>query len=295
MKTTNMPITESAHLISFSRTEDILVGPLADFYFDVLYAGHYVCKSTFSIRRSGMNSIFLLLTTSGEGALVYQEKSYRLTPGCVMLIDTKILHEYHAVGDRWSFKYIHFQGGMSERYYAYTFEQLGPVFELPENMAKETEHYLDAILSETEKTVNIDYAVVSSYIYTILTRFLSHDNPNVNSEKSSTGLEQALTFITRNYHAKISTGSIAAASYLSRSYLSELFKKTYGIGPHEYLTMYRLSQAKKQLQNTNCSVAQIAEQTGFRDVFTLSRVFKKKFGITPSEYRKQVQNSNRES
>lgn len=295
MKTTEMPTSELPHLISCRRTEDILVGPLADFYFDVLYSGHYVCRKSFSICRCGMNSIFLLLTTAGEGKLLYQNRQYCLTPGTVMLIDTKIYHEYYALEDGWTFKYIHFQGGMSENYYAYTFDHLGPVFQIPQSMALEVELILDDILLETEKTINIDYAVVSSQIYTILTRFLSHQNPNVNSERSATGLEMALTFITHNYHAKISTNEIAAAAYLSRSYLSELFKKTYGIGPHEYLTMYRLSQAKKQLLNTKCSVADIAEQTGFRDIFTLSRVFKKKFGITPTEYRKQVQNSDRES
>ena len=54
--------------------------------------------------------------------------------------------------------------------------------------------------------------------------------------------------------------------------------------------MYRLSQVKKQLLNTKCSIAEIADQTGFRDVFTLSRVFKRKFGITPTAYRKQLRN-----
>lgn len=289
MKTVEMPITELPHLISYYRTEDILVGPLADFYFDILYAGHYVCRKTFSIHRCGLNSIFLLLTTAGKGTLVYQDNTYRITPGSVMLIDTNLLHEYHALEDGWTFKYIHFQGGMSESYYSYTFEHLGPVFQIPQSMVLEVNDCLDAILRETEKTVNIDYATVSSHIYTILTLFLSHENPNVNSEKTVTGLEQALSYITRNYQAKITTDDIAAASYLSRSYLSELFKKKYGIGPHEYLTMYRLSQVKKQLLNTKCSIAEIADQTGFRDIFTLSRVFKRKFGITPTEYRKQVQ------
>lgn len=293
MKTVEMPITELPHLISYYRTEDILVGPLADFYFNVTYAGHYVCRKTFSIHRSGMNSIFLLLTTAGEGKLVYQDNTYRLTPGSVLLIDTKLLHEYHALEDGWTFKYLHFQGGMSESYYSYISEHLGSVFQLPQDMIPEVNDCLDAILRETEKTVNIDYAIVSSLIYTILTRFLSHKNPIVNSEKSTGGLELALSFITHNYHVKISTEDIAAASYLSRSYLSELFKKKYGIGPHEYLTMYRLSQVKKQLTNTKYSIAEIADQTGFRDIFTLSRVFKRKFGITPTEYRKQLQDHER--
>lgn len=287
MKTTEMPPVELPHLISSRRTEDMLVGPLADFYFNVMFAGHYVCKQSFSIRRSGMDSIFLLLTTAGEGRLTCRGKQYRLTQGTVMLIDTRIYHEYHAIDDGWSFLYLHFHGGMSRDFCAYTDAQLGSVFSIPPHMYHEVHAQLLSIITETEKTVNIDYAMVSSHIYTILTRFLSHENPEVSSEKSSTGLQRALAFITANYQQKISTDEIAAAAYLSRSYLSELFAKTFGMGPHEYLTVYRLSQVKKQLQNTDNSIADIAERTGFRDVFMLSRVFKNRFGMTPTAFRRQ--------
>jgi len=293
MKTDKIPQKEHSCLISGYRTEDILIGPLAEFYFNISYAGHYVCKKSFSICRSGLHSIILLLITAGEGKLLYQGKQYRLLPNSVVLIDSRIHHAYHAAEDGWTFKYLQFQGGMSERCYAYTAANLGPVFQISPTVALEVEEHLDAIMQETEKTHHIDYAIVSSHIYSILTQFLSHNNADYHSEKSSVGLELALAYITNHYHKKISTDDIAAAAYLSRSYLSELFKKKYGSGPHEYLTMYRLSQVKKQLLNTNCSIAEIADQTGFRDIFTLSRVFKRKFGITPTEYRKQLQDHER--
>ena len=287
MKTTEMPPVELPHLISSFRTEDLLVGPLADFYFNVTFAGNYVCRQSFSIKRSSMESIFLLLTTAGEGRLIYRGKQYHLTKGTVMLIDTRVYHEYHALEDGWSFLYLHFHGAMSENCYTYTDSQLGPVFSIPPQMYQQVHAQMLSILTETEKNVAIDYAKVSSHIYAILTCFLSHENPEVSSEKSNTGLQRALSFITANYQRKITTEEIAAAAYLSRSYLSELFAKTFGMGPHEYLTVYRLSQVKKQLQNTDNSIADIAERTGFRDVFMLSRVFKNKFGMTPTAFRRQ--------
>jgi len=290
MKTIEIPFTESPHLINGYRTEDILVGPLAEFYFNMTYAGHYVCRKTFSIKRNNnnMNSILLLITTAGEGELSYNGKQYCLSPQSVMMIDTRVYHEYHAVEEGWNFKYLHFQGGMSKSYHTYTETQLGPVFQVPHNIFCEIEEHLETIFQETEKNNHIDYAIISSHIYTILTRFLSYENMDVNQERSNAALTLALAYITSNYQQKISTHEIATAAYLSRSYLSTLFKKTYGIGPHEYLTMYRLSQAKSQLRHTKKTVAQIAEQTGFRDVYMFSRVFKKKYGTTPSEYRKQL-------
>ena len=290
MKTKEIPYKELPHLIDGYRTEDILVGPLAEFYFNITYAGYYVCRKTFSIKRYDMNSVFLLITIAGEGELSYRGKQYRLSPQSVMLIDTRIYHEYHALEEGWSFKYIHFQGGMTESCLTYIENHLGPVFQVPQTIFHEVEEHLDEVIRETEKNSRIDYAIVSSHIYTILTRFLSYENMDGNSERSNAALQLALAYITGNYHRKISTREIADAAYLSRSYLSESFKKTYGIGPHEYLTMYRLSQAKKELLHTKKSIAVIAEQTGFRDVYMFSRVFRKKFGITPSEYRKQLWN-----
>ena len=76
--------------------------------------------------------------------------------------------------------------------------------------------------------------------------------------------------------------------FLSRGHLSELFTKTYGMAPHEYLTMYRLSHVRQKLANTTLSISDLAEQNGFRDVFALSRVFKKKFGMSPTEYRNSI-------
>ena len=134
MKTTEIPLKELPYLIEGYRTEDILVGPLAEFYFNITYAGYYVCRKTFSIKRNGMNSIFLLITTAGEGELSYRGKQYRLSPQSAMLIDTRMYHEYHALDEGWTFKYIHFQGGMSDSYYTYTESHLGPVFQVQPNI-----------------------------------------------------------------------------------------------------------------------------------------------------------------
>ena len=63
--------------------------------------------------------------------------------------------------------------------------------------------------------------------------------------------------------------------------------QTYGISPHDYLISHRISIAKDMLLNTELSISEIAEQTGFRDVFALSRVFRQKQKLSPSEYRRK--------
>lgn len=288
MKSTNIPLAEAEHLIRWYRVEDFLVGSLQELYFNMTYTGCYVCRNTFSIQRRNMDSMLLLLTLEGRGKLRYQEKEYILTPGSVILIDLWHPHEYHALEDGWTFKYLHFCGAMSREYQTYIETRLGPVFTLSRKMYPETEERLDMLYRAAESEEHPDYAAVSGVIYSLLTSFLSEKNTVGSAQKSAEAIRRAAAYITENYSRNITTKEIADAAFLSRSYMSELFVQTYGMPPHEYLVMYRLSHVKERLLNTGISVSEIAESTGFRDVFTLSRVFKQKFGISPSEYRKQM-------
>ena len=286
MKSMHIPRYESEHLISYRRTEDVLVGPLCELYFYMSYAGSYVCRKTFSIRRSGMESMILMLTLEGEGKLRYQNKEYRMVPGSITLMDGRNPHDYHALEDGWSFKYLHFNGALSHEYQSYIQTRFGPVFQPSHQVCLETEERLDEILHQTESPGTPDHAAVSAAIYAILASILSQRNLADSQSRSVPAVRQAVAYIEENYRRNISTQEIADAVSLSRSYMSELFAKTYGMAPHEYLTMYRLTRVKDSLLNTSASLSEIAEQTGFRDIFTLSRVFKQKFGLSPSAYRK---------
>ena len=288
MKSVDMPFAETDHLTFWYRGEDFLVGALQNLYFNMTYTGCYVCRNTFSIQRKNMDSILLLLTLKGRGKLRYQEQEYLMVPGSVMLINLWNPHEYHALEDGWTFKYLHFRGAMSREYQAYIENRFGPVFPLHRRIYLETEARLDTLYHAVEGEGRPDYAVVSGVIYSILTAFLSEDNTAGSAQKSAEAIRRAIAYITENYSRNITTQKIADAAFLSRSYMSELFVQTYGMPPHEYLTMYRLSHVKEILMNTGISVSEIAERTGFRDAFTLSRVFKQKFGISPTEYRKQM-------
>ena len=288
MKSLTIPPQESDHLISYHRTEDVLVGPLCSLYFYMSYAGCYVCRKTFSTQRNNINSPVLILTVEGEGKLRYQSKEYRLTPGSVLLIDGHHPHEYHALADGWQFQFLHFQGALSHEYLTYIQTQFGPVFQPSHQVCMEIEKHLNDIMQQTEVSGAPDYATISASIYGILTSILSQRNAVDTQSKSAPAIQQAIAYIAEHYKRNISTREIADAVYLSRSYMSELFTKTYGMAPHEYLTMYRLTRVKDCLIHTSASLSEIAEQTGFRDMFTLSRVFKQKFGMSPSEYRKKL-------
>jgi len=74
--------------------------------------------------------------------------------------------------------------------------------------------------------------------------------------------------------------------YLSTSQFSHLFKEGTGQTFVEYLTAFRVEEAKKLLKTTDLKGYEVAEQTGFSDPRYFSIVFKKQTGLTAMEYRK---------
>lgn len=82
----------------------------------------------------------------------------------------------------------------------------------------------------------------------------------------------------------------------TRSWLSEwtqyhadhaarLFRKKFGLSPHDYHSERKLQKAKQYLTNTELRVNEIAELLNFGSVHHFSRKFKVKTGYSPTEYR----------
>jgi len=79
--------------------------------------------------------------------------------------------------------------------------------------------------------------------------------------------------------------NIAAAANVSRTTLFRIFKSELNTTPVEFLTAYRIAQAKTLLTETELSVTAVARSSGYEDNLYFSRVFRKITGFTPTEYR----------
>ncbi|MFC0183310.1 hypothetical protein SAMN04515674_105271 [Pseudarcicella hirudinis] len=79
---------------------------------------------------------------------------------------------------------------------------------------------------------------------------------------------------------------------LNPSYLSREFSKYFeDLNFGEYIRKIRIDKAIKLIQNTSCSLTEIAYLTGFSDQSHFTRIFKKHTGKNPSAYRKNLQKS----
>lgn len=105
------------------------------------------------------------------------------------------------------------------------------------------------------------------------------------SSKTPELLEKAIQYIHTNYVENITLEDVADEVGFSSYYFSKLFKKTFDITFSDYLTNYRITQAKELLRNPMMTVKGITYQVGFMDPNYFARVFKKIEGLTPTEYR----------
>lgn len=94
-------------------------------------------------------------------------------------------------------------------------------------------------------------------------------------------------FVNDHYERPITLQEIASKNFISRQTLSGAFKEIVGCTFKDYLTQFRISEAKRLLVTTSISIADIAEKVGYQNVNNFIQIFKHKEAITPLQYRKQ--------
>jgi len=103
--------------------------------------------------------------------------------------------------------------------------------------------------------------------------------------KHSDVVFKTTNYIKRNCSEKLSLDSLAREVFLSKSYLSSVFKKETGMSLTSYITKVRVEKSKKLLLEDNVSLAHISSLCGFKDQSYFTKVFKKETGVSPKRFR----------
>jgi len=87
---------------------------------------------------------------------------------------------------------------------------------------------------------------------------------------------------------KYNLANLAKEYGMTACYFSHLFRRVTGYAPMKYLTMCRLSEARRLLQETDDPITEVVFATGFADCSNFSRLFKKEVGVSPTAWRKKA-------
>jgi two-component system response regulator YesN len=90
-------------------------------------------------------------------------------------------------------------------------------------------------------------------------------------------------YIHENFKQDITLADLAEKVFLSRNYLSLIFKNATGETINNYMIRVRMEQARALLLKGTFKIYEVAESVGYKNIPYFSTTFKKHFGITPME------------
>ncbi|SKA75383.1 transcriptional regulator, AraC family [Caloramator quimbayensis] len=129
---------------------------------------------------------------------------------------------------------------------------------------------------------------IKSYIMG-LTVYVSEKMKDKKSSKKNDVVDKVKNYIFLNYtDPSISLEEIAEKMKLSPSYLRVLFKEIEGKSLSTFINEVRFENAKKLLETTDLTVAEIAERVGFSNNNYFYTAFKKFYGVSPNQYRSGI-------
>ena len=102
-------------------------------------------------------------------------------------------------------------------------------------------------------------------------------------------LANALAAIHAEPGARWTLESLGRRAAMGRTAFAERFRDVVGTTPLQYLTFWRVQQAKRLLMETQLSLGQIADRVGYESGASLSRVFRRNTGASPGAYRRSLQ------
>ncbi len=105
--------------------------------------------------------------------------------------------------------------------------------------------------------------------------------------KADTNADRIRMYIDRNITENISLSDIAKEFSFSREYIVRMFKKNYGITPHQYILQSKIRISMIMLKGEDSSIEEISNKLNFSAPEHFSQTFYKYTGYRPSAYKKK--------
>ncbi|MCX7711476.1 MAG: helix-turn-helix domain-containing protein [Clostridia bacterium] len=141
------------------------------------------------------------------------------------------------------------------------------------------------VISEKPFTKLDDFSV---FVYNAIEKI--YDSVRLNLKASEkTKLYEIRDYIDKNYSREIKLTYFSDKYYLSKEYLSKMFKEEFGYSIYEYVLKVRMDKAKEMMADPNVKIQTVSDLLGYKDNNYFSRAFKTYYGMAPSEYREREQ------
>lgn len=259
---------------SLVQPELIYTGLLEDApnWFNIQHS-HYFCE--------------ILYVAGGAGEAILEGKKFRLAPGDLVVVNPGTLHEERSDAKaplRLIFLAIRDfavpglpAGCLSQEKYR--------VLSCGEYRYK-MDIYLRELLQETSSQIEFYQEISQGLVSALLVLVMRLIRINPEDEAAlSQECQKIKEYLDQNFTSPITLDSLSETVYISKHYLSHLFKEQTGVSPIKYLTSKRMEKACELLSETELPVSEVSKAVGYENPLYFSQVFKRIYGISPVKYR----------
>lgn len=164
------------------------------------------------------------------------------------------------------------------------------IVEADETMKKQ----LDIIKSELLSEDLLSEDIIVSSVTLLLSNIIRKLGITITDNKKPNKLVvEVQRFIQENYRYPIMISDIAENFFISKYYLSHVFKEQTGMAPKSFLTLTRVTKAYNMLHDSDARIADISEKCGFSNTNDMINKFKQQYGVSPAQFRKQILNKSK--
>ena len=103
---------------------------------------------------------------------------------------------------------------------------------------------------------------------------------------SNSVINAAIAYIEDNLHEDLPLDDIEKKLNYSKFYINRLFIKRVGCTMHKYIQVRRLTEAARQLAETDIPIVEIAFEAHYNSQQAFTAAFQQIYRCTPKEYRK---------
>ena len=136
------------------------------------------------------------------------------------------------------------------------------------------------------KTDTASAFLIKAALLELTAMFLENGERHYNTVKRDPFAERVKGYIDKNLSEDLSVGALAREAGFNEKYFIEVFKKSFGTTPAQYVKRVRMEAAKNELLYSDIKILYIPNKIGYSSLQKLSKDFKAYTGFSPSEFRK---------
>ena len=231
----------------------------------------------------------LWLVWAGRGRMKTRDSEYELRPGfCVWMRPGKIYDAVQDEEDRIGLTFIHFNFQNKALNKSHSYPEFYDVGDI--NYVDSISRRIVEIMRQFDSPQELKTAaglLLSGLLLDLVTKFRYEDKNPVSpvARHHKDLIQQTVRSIFETVESPLSVKELARKAGYSPAHFSSLFKKVTGQTVEAVIVQARIDKARQLLRQSDLSIGQVAEATGYRDVYFFSRQFKFKTGQTPTKYR----------